>query len=388
MTRATVAAVIIASLAARGVSAAPLLSGQTVTPLVPIAASLDQTRQKLQALLDQLTQRRLRLREVRKKEHRVLVDLEGIDRTKEEAEKRLGELSTELGRTTTRTQATATQLVVTERNLAVQRARLAGRLREIYKYGQTGYVEVLLGAGEFGELITRWHFVSAVVRADGSAIADYTEDLTRYRQLHTDLMTEQSHLRSLAAQTEARRREIMAQEQAKRAMLTRLRAERAAYERMVKELEENSRELEVLIRRSQSGPGRFGVAPRLGQFLWPARGVFTSGFGMRRHPIFGIRSMHRGQDIAASYGAPVVAAADGVVIYTGWFGGYGKIVILDHGGNVSSLYAHLSGILVTTGQAVKRGQPIGRVGSTGYSTGPHVHFEIRIDGTPIDPARR
>lgn len=354
------------------------------------AASLVQRRRELQDLLSQLTLHRLRLRQVRRQEHRVLGELEGIDRTREDAERRLAELTTELGRTQSRAHATATKLAVTERELVARRDRFRGRLRDIYKYGRTSYVEVLLGAGDFGELLARWHFVSTIVRADASLITEYADDAQRYRTLRTELQHERVVLRRIAARTEARRRDVVVQEQAKRTMLRRLREERAAYERMVRELEENSKELEVLIRRAQS-TGRLaptGVARGWGRFLWPARGVFTSGFGYRRHPIFGIRRLHTGQDIAAPRGAPVLAAADGRVMYTGWFGGYGKIVILDHGDGVSTLYAHLSAILVRSGAAVRRGQPIGRVGSTGYSTGPHVHFEIRINGRPINPARR
>lgn len=354
------------------------------------AASLVQRRRELQDLLSQLTLHRLRLRQVRRQEHRVLGELEGIDRTREDAERRLAELTTELGRTQSRAHATATKLAVTERELVARRDRFRGRLRDIYKYGRTSYVEVLLGADDFGELLARWHFVSTIVRADASLITEYADDVQRYRTLRTELQHERVVLRRIAARTEARRRDVVVQEQAKRTMLRRLREERAAYERMVRELEENSKELEVLIRRSQSA-GRLAptsVARGWGRFLWPARGVFTSGFGYRRHPIFGIRRLHTGQDIAAPRGAPVLAAADGRVMYTGWFGGYGKIVILDHGDGVSTLYAHLSAILVRSGAAVRRGQPIGRVGSTGYSTGPHVHFEIRINGRPINPARR
>ena len=158
---------------------------------------------------------------------------------------------------------------------------------------------------------------------------------------------------------------------------------------MVRELEEDPRQLETLIRRSQRATSRgVALARNLSGFIWPARGVFTSGFGIRRHPIFRIRRMHTGQDIAAPYGTPVQAASDGRVIYTGWFGGYGKIVVIDHGDGVSTLYAHLSRILTRSGARLRRGEVVGRVGSTGYSTGPHGHFEVRVNGRPIDPARR
>ncbi|MGH2399825.1 MAG: murein hydrolase activator EnvC family protein, partial [bacterium] len=263
-------------------------------------------------------------------------------------------------------------------------------LRAVYMYGRTGYVDILLGAGNISEFVTRWYFITTIVRSDGRLISEYAADAAEARALHLALVAEQQRLAAINARTRARQRDMVVQEQAKRAMLARLQRERVAYERMVQELQEDSRQIEVLIQRVQSSGGQasMAIARRLAGFIWPARGVFTSPFGMRRHPIFRIRRMHTGQDIAAPYGTPVQAAAEGQVIYTGWFGGYGKIVVIDHGQGISSLYAHLSSILTRDGAHVRRAQTIGRVGSTGYSTGPHVHFEVRVNGRPINPARR
>ncbi|HEY6102434.1 MAG TPA: peptidoglycan DD-metalloendopeptidase family protein [bacterium] len=353
------------------------------------AGTLQERQSELRRLLNRLTQSRSQLREVRTRERRVLGELEDIDRTKDSAERRLSALSTELSQTRGNAQATATQLALAERRLRDHRTLLRGRLRDVYKYGRTGYADVLFGASDFGEFVTRWHFVSAIVHADGRLISDYESDVAEYQKLQTTLRREQAQLETITVQTQVRRREIVQQEQAKRAVLTRLQRERAAYEQMVRELEEDSKELEVLILRTQTRSGlQPAVALRLRTFVWPARGGITSGFGFRRHPIFGIRRMHTGVDIGAPRGAPVEAAAAGRVIYTGWFGGYGKIVIIDHGGGVSTLYAHLSQILTEEGRNVEKGEVIARVGSTGYSTGPHLHFEVRLNGRPIDPTRR
>ncbi len=358
-----------------------------LTVPVAAAASLQQTERTLQQILSQLVEQRRRLLLVRRKEQRLLGELEGIDRTTEQAEERLTELVEESRQTEIRTREVSIQLAQTEQRLRERRVLFGGRLREIYKHGRTGYVEVLLGADDFASFVTRWHFIATIVHADTETIDAYAADAARYRKLQVTLAQDRAYLTALAAQAAARRREIATQAQAKRAMLVHVQTERAAYERVVRELERNSRDLEVLIRRAQSPPPRTSVAEARSPFafLWPARGVFTSGFGIRRHPIFGIRHLHTGVDIAASWGAPVLAAADGRVIYAGWFGGYGKIVIIDHGQGMSTLYGHLLQMLVSAGDAVHRGQPIGRIGSTGYSTGPHLHFEIRVNGRPVNP---
>src|SRR5216684_3073211 len=122
-------------------------------------------------------------------------------------------------------------------------------------------------------------------------------------------------------------------------------------------------------------------------FMWPARGRITSGFGFRTHPVFGTREMHTGIDIGAPLGAPVVSSREGKVIWAGWYGGYGLLVRVDHGSGLITAYSHLSKISVKVGQILHPGDLIGRVGSTGFSTGPHLLFEIRIHGRPLDPLK-
>ncbi len=354
------------------------------------ASSLSEKRDELHRVLLQLTQRREHLQQVRDQERRVLGDLEGIDRSRDAAARRLTSLAVELQQSQTRVETLGLQLAATQRDLAMRREHLSRRLRDIYRYGQGGYVEVMLGTTNFAEFVTRWYFVSTVMRSDSTLIASVTADATRYQYLQESLQADRVRLGEVMAQTAASKREMTLQDIAKRTVLRRIQGERVAYERAVRELEANSRDLEVLIRRFQNGraSARVVSARGIATLLWPAQGSITSGFGLRRHPVFGVQHMHTGVDIGATWGSPVLAAADGQVIYTGWYGGYGKLVIVDHGGGVSTLYAHLFEILVSSGTSVRRGQVLGRVGSTGFSTGPHLHFEVRIDGQPIDPIAR
>ena len=121
-------------------------------------------------------------------------------------------------------------------------------------------------------------------------------------------------------------------------------------------------------------------------YQWPVIGRVSSGYGYRTHPVYGTRKLHSGLDVAAPRGTSISATSGGVVIYAGWRGGYGNTVIVDHGGGLTSLYAHMSEIGASEGQVVERGDSLGLVGATGTATGNHLHFEIRYNGTPTDPA--
>ena len=123
-----------------------------------------------------------------------------------------------------------------------------------------------------------------------------------------------------------------------------------------------------------------------GLFAFPSNAPTSSPFGWRVHPILGYRRFHAGLDFAASYGSTIRAADSGTVIFAGWYGGYGRTVIINHGGGITTLYGHASELYVSEGQTVQRGQAIASVGSTGLSTGPHLHFEVRRNGTPVNPA--
>jgi len=351
------------------------------------AAALQEVESRLKRVLTELSEQRNRLRLVRRKERQLLGELEGIDRTKDQAERKLTELGEDYQQTQLRAKEVSVQLQRAQEHLTVRRRVLGARLRDIYKYGRTGYAEVLLGSDDFAAFVIRWQLISTIVHADTEALDAHAADMARYQRLQATLAQDEAYLRTLTAHTEARQREIAATELAKREMLERLQVERAAYERVVRELEKNSKDLEAMIQKAQVPPRRPTIAEAHTRFAfrWPTRGLFTSGFGMRRHPLFGIWHLHTGVDIATAWGAPVLAAAEGRVIYAGWFGGYGKIVVIDHGEGMSTLYGHLSSLLVVAGDEVRRGQPVGRVGSTGFSTGPHLHFEVRVNGRPVNP---
>ncbi|MGQ0548600.1 MAG: murein hydrolase activator EnvC family protein [Armatimonadota bacterium] len=355
-------------------------------PADAASGTLPEKQEQLRRVQRRLEEERQRLRQTRRRERRTSDEVQRLDRRREVTEDRLARLTTELRRARMRAEGAASALARAEMALARRRTLLAGRLVDLHRYGRAGYLDVVLGAATFPEFVTRARLVGAIIRADGRLIRAYTTDRDRTTALREALDVEQARLRALLGETEEQHTQLAEEVTAKRKALSGIVNERTAAERAVRDLEEDSTELEALIQRLQSRSGA-GLGRSLAAFIWPLRGIVTSRFGFRRHPIFRIRQFHQGLDIAAAQGSPVRAAFAGVVLFAGWYGGYGKLVIIDHGQGTSTLYGHLSAILASPGQQVPQGHLVGRVGSTGYSTGPHLHFEVRQNGKPVDPTR-
>jgi murein DD-endopeptidase MepM/ murein hydrolase activator NlpD len=372
--RALLAATLAAALAAvpaRGASA-------------PSPASVPAKQEELKRVRQRLDEQRRRLEQTRRHERRMADEVQRLDREREAAEQRLARLAVETRRVRQREEAAAAALARAESSLARQQTLLSDRLIDAHRLGRAGYLDVVLGATSFPEFVARARLVSAIIHQDARLIQTYTTDRDRTAELREALEEQREHYRALTEETQERQQTLAEKIGEKRSILRRIVGERSVAERAVRELEEDSAEIEALINRLQgtvSGtPGR-GLAA----FALPLRGAFTSRFGLRTHPLFGRRHFHTGVDIAAPRGTPVRAAMEGTVLFAGWYGGYGKLVVLDHGNGLSTLYGHLSAILVGAGTRVNRGDIIGRVGSTGYSTGPHLHYEVRQNGRPIDP---
>ena len=254
----------------------------------------------------------------------------------------------------------------------------------IYKAGPGVYVDGLLTSDNFSELFDRLAYYRASVDADSELINEIQvlrdETTTRREQVEAE--------RARIARAKLRLeqdRDVLARVRAEQAIvLAEVETRKDAKQRIYQQLEQDAAEIQNLLAASGSSSG--GVYPTGGgQLAWPAAGPVTSGFGNRVHPIFGDTRFHAGIDIGAPYGAPVIAAADGRVVYVGAMSGYGNVVVVDHGGGLSTTYNHLSAFHVGSGQSVSRGSQVGSVGCTGYCTGPHLHFEVRVNGAPVDP---
>jgi murein DD-endopeptidase MepM/ murein hydrolase activator NlpD len=308
----------------------------------------------------------------------------------------------------------ATQLAAAKTTLARHNDALRRRLVDAYEYGDTDYLSVLLSAASFTDFAERWEDIRYLVAANQrtvrerlaaeKAVEGVERQIEGERIVLDDVLAREKQTRfQLAALATTRTQLVDAAEAQRRsvstevAQLEELSAEQEAeLERFIRarqQLEEQRRQAEDEQRRRAAQLAGEALPPPVntgapGTFSWPASGPITDPFGMRMHPITHQWKMHTGMDIGAPMGSTITAAAGGKVIYSGGEGGYGNTIIIDHGGNTSTLYGHCSQLFVSEGQDVARGQAIGAVGSTGESTGPHLHFEIRINGIPVDPAPR
>lgn len=276
-------------------------------------------------------------------------------------------------------------LAKAEKDLVSRSNVLNRRMRDVYENGQVSYLEVLLGSADFGDFTTRMDILKRVLNQDVTLIAKIKAERQLIITKKAELEQDRAAVLELKKVAEEKRSLIQQRKQERQAVLDTAVNQRDVAERAYNELQETSRQIERMI-RSQSGRQSM-AAGATGAMIWPAEGPITSPYGWRTHPIFGTQRYHSGIDIGADYGDTVLAADGGVVIYSDWMGGYGKAVIIDHGSGISTLYGHNSELLVSEGQRVRKGQPISKVGSTGYSTGPHLHFEVRENGSPSDPMR-
>lgn len=272
--------------------------------------------------------------------------------------------------------------------LRQRQQKLEKRLLEFYKQGgRGGFLAVFLGVSDTFSLLSRSYYMKQVLQEDKSLFDEIKREKALLESQKSLLEEEKRKSILLKQQQEEHKRELEQEKRERSALLKEIESKRIEYERALEELERNSREIEQMLLNLEKTPeGQKRLAtPWRGGFIYPVRGQLTSRFGMRTHPIYGIRKMHTGIDLSAPAGTRIKAAAGGVVVFAGWWGGYGKVVIIDHGGGISTLYAHCSAIYVSNGQKVAQGEVIAEVGSTGLSTGPHLHFEVRKNGKPVDP---
>ncbi|MEL7635239.1 MULTISPECIES: peptidoglycan DD-metalloendopeptidase family protein [Sporomusa] len=346
-----------------------------------LADELDQKQRELQTIQRQMEAQQSKVAQAQQQVDSVSDQLRLIQGDLDTAAADYKSILAKLEATEQQIELNTELLAKVEKNLAERSQILNKRMRDIYKNGQVNYLDVLFGAADFVDFTTRADLLKRVVNLDMTLVAQVKAERELVVQKRAELERDKAAITELKAAAAAKKAIIEARKNDREKVLDDAVSERDTAERAYQELMETSRQIEQMIRRSQKG----GAVEGTGALLWPASGPITSPFGWRTHPIFGTQRFHSGIDIGADYGDAIAAADNGTVIFSGWMGGYGKAVIIDHGGGISTLYAHNSELLVEEGYRVYKGQTISRCGSTGYSTGPHLHFEVRENGSPVSP---
>lgn len=261
------------------------------------------------------------------------------------------------------------------------------RIRQVYKNQRTGMFQLILTAKDLNSLLDVVYFEKIVLKKDYARIMAVRAKSQRIAAMKKDIEAKKVALAQSIEQINSQKQSIKSAIALNQSMISKYKTDRKTYERAERELARQSASIQSMIARRNRGSSTVRITSS--GFMKPISGRITSPFGWRTHPIFNSRTFHSGVDIAGPNRGSIRASNSGRVIYSGWYGGYGKVVILDHGvvngKPTTTLYAHMSSIRVGQGKFVNKGEVIGYEGTTGYSTGPHVHFEVRINGKPNNP---
>ena len=364
-------------------AAAALLSAVYLMTLAPLAQA-ETLEEQRDAHIEKAEQAQKKKNEIESRIEGLSEEKRAVDEAADEATKAYKDVRKELDATEARIDENEDKLKVLNKDFAVKRDQLAKRVRDIYINGQINYLDVLFGAKDFQDFFTRMDLLKRVIQQDYDLVQVVFAEKTAIETSQKELEKDKAAKEKLVVSAADRKKEAEKKQAAKQAIIDKMETDRATQERIINENLAASKEVEQMIRNSRYQP----ASPALsggGALNWPLGGPITSPFGWRVHPITGASRFHSGIDIGGDYGDTIHAAGAGIVSYAGWISGYGYAVIIDHGGGISTLYGHNQALLVSEGQSVSQGQAIAECGSTGNSTGPHCHFEVRVDGEPVDP---
>ncbi|MEA5602326.1 murein hydrolase activator EnvC family protein [Nostoc sp. UHCC 0252] len=374
----------------------------TYFSLIPVHAtstgSIDNLRQQQQQMNQQrqsVVNDRDRLTNLQQEAQKHLT---GLKQNLQTTDSYLQESESRLQLASQRLQQLETDLVVAERSYQERQVATVARLRYLQRSPASVGWAVLLQSQNISDFISRRHQLKLVYQADEQILVKLNAQANLINQQRTGVEQQKNEIALIREQLLAQKADYQTQAQSQSELIQRLNSDRLALEAAQNQLERESQNLEVLIQQKVAEArateeaqtktnSRTSVIIRgTGVMAYPSNASTSSPFGWRMHPVLGYRRFHAGLDFAASYGSTIRAADSGTVIFAGWYGGYGRAAIIDHGNGLTTLYGHASELYIYDGQAVERGQAIAAVGSTGLSTGPHLHFEVRHNGTPVNPA--
>ncbi len=372
-------------------------------------AEIGEKQRDLQQTQKRLKEERVKAAEARRREAGLLAELEAIDKRLNEKRRQVAALDGRIKKAQSDISELQGDITRLQAQRAGQEDALGRRLRALYKLQSQGGVLPMLFAGD-DPVVQAVHLrhLTTLATVDARLIREYRVTSEGLADRKDRFEARRRELSSLRTEAEEERAEADREAAKRRVLLARVRDERVYHDRMVGELSEATRRLEGFIKELQDkqrrlakipppnrplptppgdGRGATGFGALRGRLLWPADGRVVGEYGPQVNPRFGTKTFRNGIDIEAVEGTAIVVVYPGHVVYTGWFRGYGNLIIVDHGNEYYTLYAHAADIKVAEGEEVRQGQAIGTVGDTGSLQGPRLYFEVRYEGKPQDPAQ-
>lgn len=372
------------------------LEAATASKQSDIEKQIKAEEQRLKKIQGQITTYKKRERDAVQKERKVIKDINELSSRMSETEQLHNIAVLRRNQVLNKLADTTSQIAVTTKKIERARELLSGRMVAVYKYGGVAEFNLLMSAGGAQDALSTSYLLGKIAEQDRELIHELSTHKNALDKAREELIKQKTELEKRNKELEKQKVTIQKTSQERNRLLDQVRKDKALFQAEQAELLRASKELQnkvtelLAAKKKMQEAQRNGATPvyfKGGRLAWPLRGKINSPYGGRIHPVFKTKTTHTGIDINGNKGDPARAAADGEILYTGWLRGYGQVVIIDHGGNLTTVYAHLSGIDTTENAKVKAGQQIGRVGSTGTATGNHLHFEVRVNGNTVNPMK-
>jgi septal ring factor EnvC (AmiA/AmiB activator) len=358
---------------------------------------INEEKQRLKKIEQRIKSIKDEINNLQKKESGYLETLHKIEKLLQDTGKELQTIERDLELAQKEIKQGEDELIFEKRTLKEKTKLLENRLRVIYKHRLTGYLEILFNSESFSDFLTRFRYIKNILSLDAKVISDIRQQMKKIEDNKMNLENREEILSLLKREVEKGKENIEFSIRAKKSIINKINSQKEAYLKSLKELEQSSLEIKNIIERiykqqeedskrvTQKEVPAITLKPKKGILALPVQGKLISGYGRHKNTDFNTYTFNSGIDISAPLGQVVHAAGSGEVIYTGSIKGYGQIIIIDHGGRITTLYAHLSKILIDIGDKVKKGQIVGQVGDSGGVSSTRLHFEVRAEGKPTDP---
>lgn len=347
---------------------------------------------------DELTDSYAKQREIEQAQDKALNKLKNLQFSEEKKKEQLKEISSQINiakayltnkelqytKATAALKASEKELLAKQKELENRQEALRKRVRGMYQEGTLNYLDLLFQATDLGDFITRLEYFDKLIKNDQKLLDDIKEQKEQVVEKTKELEAMRVEAERTRQEAASAKQILDNKKQEEQRSLAEIKDAQDELFTQIDKLEKDSKALETKIRQLQAGRSG-GAIGSISYWPLPDYHTISSPFGWRIHPITKTKRLHTGADIPAPTGTPIYSAGTGTVIFTGWYGAYGNTVIVDHGKGLSTMYPHQSKIAVSNGQDLKAGELVGYVGSTGWSTGPHLHLEVRVNGNPTDP---